>query len=160
MGIDPGLNRTGWGVIQSNNNKDLYISHGIIKTNTNQDLGVRLKLIYDGLNELVKRFEPNNLAVEKIFSNTNPQSTLKLGQARGIAFLVAAQNNISVSEYSPNTVKKNLVGYGHANKFQILDMVKRIYPKIEIDDLDSADALAVATCHSMHSQSLISKVIV
>ena len=160
MGIDPGLNRTGWGVIQSNNNKDLYISHGIIKTNTNQDLGVRLKLIYDGLNELVKRFEPNNLAVEKIFSNTNPQSTLKLGKARGIAFLVAAQNNISVSEYSPNTVKKNLVGYGHANKFQILDMVKRIYPKIEIDDLDSADALAVATCHSMHSQSLISKVIV
>ena len=159
MGIDPGLNNTGWGVIQSNNNKEVYISHGVIKTNNNHNLEIRLKLIYDGLNELVKKFNPNNLAVEKIFSNTNPQSTLKLGKARGMAFLVAAQNNISISEYSPNIVKKNLVGYGHANKFQILHMVKRIYPKIEIDDTDSADALAVATCHSMHSQSLISKTV-
>tara|TARA_Y100000766_G_C18508340_1_gene412981 strand:- start:226 stop:534 length:309 start_codon:yes stop_codon:yes gene_type:complete len=97
------------------------------------------------------------MAVEKIFANMNPESTLKLGKARGIAFLVAAQNKINLSEYSPNTVKKNLVGYGHANKFQIIEMIRRIYPNLEIESDDAADALALATCHAMQSQSKISK---
>ena len=149
MGIDPGLKNTGWGVIENLNNKELYVSHGVIKTTDKEDLEIKLKLIYE-----------STLAVEKIFSNSNPQSTLKLGKARGMAFLVAAQNNIKVSEYSPNTVKKNLVGYGHANKFQIIDMIKRIYPESEIKDTDAADALAVATCHSMQIQSLISKTVI
>ena len=160
IGIDPGLKNTGWGVIENFNNKELYVSHGVIKTTDKEDLEIKLKLIYESLNEIVLKFRPSNLAVEKIFSNSNPQSTLKLGKARGMAFLVAAQNNIKVSEYSPNTVKKNLVGYGHANKFQIIDMIKRIYPESEIKDTDAADALAVATCHSMQSQSLISKTVI
>ena len=126
IGFDPGLKNTGWGVIENLNNKELYVSHGVIKTSDKEDLEIKLKLIYESLNEIVLKFRPSNLAVEKIFSNSNPQSTLKLGKARGMAFLVAAQNNIKVSEYSPNTVKKNLVGYGHANKFQIIDMIKII----------------------------------
>ncbi len=159
MGIDPGLRNTGWGLIESLQNKEIYISHGVIKTDYKNDLGIRLKSIFEKLINLVDKFNPNCIAVEKIFSNTNPESTLKLGKARGIIFLVAAIKNIDVSEYSPNTVKKNLVGYGHANKFQIIDMIKRIYTDVEIEDDDSADALAVATCHSMQSQSKITKIL-
>ncbi len=157
MGVDPGLNNTGWGLIESLPNKEIYLSHGIIKTNNKDDLGSRLNLIYNKLFQLTDTYKPQYIAVEKIFSNTNPESTLKLGKARGMVFLVAAQKNINLSEYSPNTVKKNLVGYGHANKFQIIEMIKRIYPEIQIDNDDSADALAVATCHSMQSQSKITK---
>ena len=88
----------------------------------------------------------------------NPDSTLKLGKARGVIFLVAAKNNIKISEYSPNTVKKNLVGYGHASKLQMIEMISRIYPGVNLADSDdSADALAVATCHSMQSQSKITE---
>ena len=96
---------------------------------------------------------PEEISVEKIFSNSNPVSTLKLGKARGIVFLVAARKKIKISEYAPNTVKKNLVGYGHADKGQILKMIERIYPGIKIDDADSADALAVAICHAMQTKS-------
>jgi len=156
MGIDPGLRNTGWGVIQSYKNKEVYLSHGVIKTNDKNNLGERLYLIFRKLINLIEKFSPNHIAVEKIFANKNPESTLKLGKARGVVFLVAAKKNIGISEYAPNTVKKNLVGYGHANKIQIIEMIQRIYPGISINDDDSADALAVATCHSMQSQSKIS----
>ena len=158
IGVDPGLNNTGWGVIESFNNKEKYLSHGVIKTNSSDILGYRLCMIFDNLIDLIKKFEPNHVAVEKIFSNTNPDSTLKLGKARGVIFLVAAKNNIKISEYSPNTVKKNLVGYGHASKLQMIEMISRIYPGVNLADSDdSADALAVATCHSMQSQSKITE---
>ncbi len=158
LGIDPGLNNTGWGVVESINNKEIYISHGVIKTESKNILGERLNFIYDNLSNLFKKFKPCHVAVEKIFSNKNPDSTLKLGKARGIVFLVAAKKNVNISEYSPNTVKKNLVGYGHASKLQIIEMISRIYPGIDIgNNDDSADALAVATCHSMQSQSKITK---
>ncbi len=158
LGVDPGLVNTGWGVIENSNSKEIYISHGVIKTKSINLLGERLKLIYDNLTFLIKKFKPNHIAVEKIFSNKNPDSTLKLGKARGIVFLVAAKNNIRISEYSPNTVKKNLVGYGHASKLQIINMISRIYPIVNLKgNDDSADALAVATCHSMQSQSKITK---
>ena len=159
MGVDPGLKNTGWGLIECMQNKEMYISHGVIKTKNTKHLGFRLNLIYEGLINIIEKFQPNHIAVEKIFSNTNPQSTLKLGKARGIVFLVAAQKEIEVSEYSPNTVKKNLVGYGHASKFQMIEMINRIYSELNIEDDDSADALAVATCHSMHSQSKIAMVL-
>ncbi len=156
LGVDPGLKNTGWGVIESFNNKEKYVSHGVIETKPSNLLGDRLCLIFNNLINLMQEFNPNHVAVEKIFSNTNPDSTLKLGKARGIIFLVAARNNIKISEYSPNTVKKNLVGYGHASKLQIIEMISRIYPGVNLDnDDDSADALAVATCHSMQSQSKI-----
>ena len=159
MGIDPGLKNTGWGLIQNSNQKEIYIAHGVINTKSKNLLGDRLNYIYMELNNLMKHFNPRFVAVEKIFSNSNPESTLKLGQARGIVFLVAAKNNVPLSEYSPNTVKKNLVGYGHASKFQIIEMVKRIYPKALVEDNDSADALAVAICHSMQTQSKLKNMI-
>ncbi len=155
MGIDPGLNSTGWGVIQSYKNKEIYLSHGVIKTNNKEKLGERLNVIHKELISLITKFKPDFISVEKIFSNANADSTLKLGKARGIVFLVAAQKKINISEFSPNTVKKNLVGYGHANKLQIIEMIKRIYPNINIIDDNAADALAVATCHSMQNQSKI-----
>ena len=117
-----------------------------------------MNLIYDDLIELITKFKPNFISVEKIFSNSNPESTLKLGKARGIVFLAAAKNKIKITEYSPNTVKKNLVGYGHATKFQIIDMIKRIYPDVGLIDDNAADALAVATCHSMQNQSKLNNV--
>ncbi len=158
LGIDPGLNITGWGVIESSNNKEFYLSHGIIRTSKQRVLGVRLNLIYDSLLNIIDRFKPKQIAVEKIFANNNPESTLKLGKARGMVFLVAAKNKIAISEYSPNTVKKNLVGYGHASKNQIVSMIERFYPKVKNLNEDSADALAVATCHSMQNQSKITEI--
>ena len=153
LGIDPGLNFTGWGLIKSCINKEEYISHGVIKTKNVLTLGVRLNKIFDNLNKIIEEYLPEEISVEKIFSNSNPVSTLKLGKARGIVFLVAARKKIKISEYAPNTVKKNLVGYGHADKGQILKMIERIYPGIKIDDPDSADALAVAICHAMQTKS-------
>ena len=153
LGIDPGLNFTGWGIVESLSNKENHISHGVIKTTKTFSLGERLNTIYENLNEIIDKYNPKEISVEKIFSNSNPDSTMKLGKARGIVFLVAARKRLKISEYSPNTIKKNLVGYGHADKSQIKKMIERIYPNIEIENDDSADALAVAICHSMQAKS-------
>ena len=153
LGIDPGLNFTGWGIVESLSNKENHISHGVIKTTKTFSLGERLNTIYENLNKIIDKYDPKEISVEKIFSNSNPDSTMKLGKARGIVFLVAARKKLKISEYSPNTIKKNLVGYGHADKRQIKKMIERIYPNIEIENEDSADALAVAICHSMQAKS-------
>ena len=158
MGIDPGLKNTGWCLIENQTHREIYIAHGVINTKTHNILGERLSFIYDRLDNLMKQFNPNFVAVEKIFSNVNTKSSLNLGKARGIAFLVAAKNNVPLSEYSPNTVKKNLVGYGHANKFQIIQMINRLFPKAQVIEEDAADALAVAICHSMQAKSKIKDV--
>ncbi len=157
LGIDPGLNKTGWAVINSNGSFDTHIEHGEIVTKSNQDLGKRLNIIYDNLSMVFNRFSPDAIAVEKIFANKNPESSLKLGKARGIVYLVAAKNNLLINEYSPNTVKKNLVGYGHANKEQILEMLKRIFPELCFSSEDAADATAVAICHSMQNNSKLNR---
>ena len=153
LGIDPGLNFTGWGIVESLSNKENHISHGVIKTTKTSSLGERLNTIYENLNKIIDQYDPKEISVEKIFSNSNPDSTMKLGKARGIIFLVAARKKLKISEYSPNTIKKNLVGYGHADKRQIKKMIERIYPNIKIENEDSADALAVAICHSMQAKS-------
>ena len=156
MGVDPGLNKTGWGVIRNHNSCDEYISHGVIVTKKKDNLGQRLNKIYEDLLKVVKKFSPENIAIEKIFSNTNPDTTIKLGKARGIIFLVAARSEVDIFEYAPNTIKKNLVGYGHANKNQMVKMLSRIFPDIKVESDDAADALAVAICHSMQKNSKIS----
>ena len=138
LGIDPGLNFTGWGIVESLSNKENHISHGVIKTTKTFSLGERLNIIYENLNEIIDKYNPKEISVEKIFSNSNPDSTMKLGKARGVVFLVAARKKLKISEYSPNTIKK---------------MIERIYPNIEIENEDSADALAVAICHSMQAKS-------
>ena len=155
IGFDPGLINTGWGVLEKNNKSENCIDHGCITTSNKDKLGMRLKIIYEESLYLLKKYSPNSIAVEKIFANKNPESTMKLGKARAIIFLVAAKENVDIFEYSPNTVKKNLVGYGHATKLQIVKMIERIFPNQKIDDENSADALAVAMCHLMQKESKI-----
>ena len=155
IGFDPGLTTTGWGLIENFKNREFYITHGLIRSNEQKKLSIRLNLIYENVFQLVKKYSPDFIAVEKIFSNKNPSSTLKLGKARAIIFLVAGMCGIEVFEYSPNTVKKNLVGYGHAEKQQMIEMIKRFFPDLKTIDHNAADALAVAICHSMHMQSKI-----
>ena len=154
IGFDPGLNNTGWGIIENLSNSEKYVNHGSISTKKDNPLGQRLNMIYEGVSELFSKYHQNQ-CVEKIFSNKNPQSTLKLGKARAIIFLVAARFKVEIFEYSPNTVKKNLVGYGHAEKKQIIKMIERFFPGLKSLNHDSADALAVAICHSMQKKSKI-----
>ena len=153
IGFDPGLINTGWGVLEKNNKSENYVDHGCISTSKNDKLGVRLNVIYRESLNLLRKYSPNSIAVEKIFANKNPESTMKLGKARAIIFLVAAKENIDIFEYSPNTVKKNLVGYGHATKLQIVKMIERVFPNLKVEDENSADALAVAICHSMQKKN-------
>ena len=155
LGVDPGLNVTGWGIVEKNKNKDIYVSHGFIKSDRKEDLGLRLNRIFEEILKKIEQYSPGSIAIEKIFANKNPESTLKLGKARAMVFLAAARKKLEIYEYAPNTIKKNLVGYGHASKGQIIEMIKRFFPAIIIDNEDSADALAVAICHSMQIQSKI-----
>ena len=151
LGIDPGLNNTGWGIVESFKMSEKHIANGVIKTNKNNLLGDRLNKIFNELNDVCDLHKPNMIAIEKIFVNTNPESSLKLGQARGIGFLIAARRKIDIYEYTANQIKKNIVGYGHASKTQILSILNKIFPEVFIVNEDSADALAVAICHSMNS---------
>ena len=159
IGVDPGLINTGWAIIESLGSHDKYVSHGVIITKSNESLEKRLNKIFTELLVIFEKYSPEVVAVEKIFSNKNPESSLKLGKARGIVFLTAGRNNLVVNEYSPNTIKKNLVGYGPADKNQIIQMLKRLYPNIHLTSEDAADALAVAICHSMQKHSKISSLI-
>ena len=145
------------GCFRKNNKSENYVDHGCISTSKNDKLGVRLNVIYRESLNLLRKYSPNSIAVEKIFANKNPESTMKLGKARAIIFLVAAKENIDIFEYSPNTVKKNLVGYGHATKLQIVKMIERVFPNLKVEDENSADALAVAICHSMQKKIKVLK---
>ena len=122
-------------------------------------MGSRLNVIYEQVLSILDTYKPNSIAVEKIFSNKNPESTLKLGKARAVIFLAAARVNKEIFEYSPNTVKKNLVGYGHAEKNQIVKMIQRFFPHLKTIDHNSADALAVAICHSMQKKSKLNLIV-
>ena len=153
IGFDPGLKQTGWGVIKHEGNRITHIANGAVATNGKIDLASRLVELHDGLLEVIKQFNPLEAAVEETFVNKNPQSTLKLGQARGVVLLVPAQAGCSVTEYSPNLIKKSVVGAGHAAKGQVQMMIKALLPGCEITNADSADALAVAICHAHHRNS-------
>ena len=136
LGIDPGLRKTGFGVIDIINNKPIYVTSGIITTNSTDQLPHRLKVILDGLNEIIKSTKPNIASIEKIFVNINPQATLLLGQARGTAISACVLNNIEVTQYTALQIKQAVVGYGHAEKSQIIKMVKYVlnlnWPKSQI----------------------------
>lgn len=151
LGIDPGLQRTGWGIVIVENNTLKYVSHGVIKTDSNADLGIRLKEIYEGLWQVLQTYQPNEAAVEETFVNQNPLTTLRLGMARGVALCTPAVFGINVYEYSANKVKKSVVGAGHADKNQVMTMVKMLLPALKEEiSPDSSDALAIAICHSNH----------
>ncbi|MDA0704572.1 MAG: crossover junction endodeoxyribonuclease RuvC [Proteobacteria bacterium] len=151
LGLDPGLQRTGWGVIASDGVRLGHLANGVVATNPKQALAERLVTLYDGLVEVVSRFEPDEACVEETFVNRNFASALKLGQARGIALLVPAHRGLPVAEYAPNLVKKSVVGAGHADKSQIDAMVRMLLPGCNPAGPDAADALAVAICHAHHA---------
>lgn len=150
IGIDPGLIKTGWGVINKIDNQIKYIASGTIFTDSKLPMSERLLNIYKNVDELIKKYQPENFSIEETFVNNNPVSSLKLGHARGVAILAASMNNIPVFEYSPNLIKKTLTGAGKAEKQQMVAMVKYIFPGITIKTEDEADSLCIAICHCNH----------
>jgi crossover junction endodeoxyribonuclease RuvC len=150
LGLDPGLGTTGWGVIEAEGNRLAHVANGQIKTDTATPLPRRLAALADQLDALIAEQRPDSAAAEEVFVNQNPQSTLKLGQARGVVLMCAARGGIDVGEYSPTLVKKALVGTGSAEKAQVHAMVSRLLPGVKIAGADAADALAVAITHAHH----------
>lgn len=153
IGIDPGLRRTGWGVIEADGNRLIYVACGSVEPPDNLPLSSRLLAIHEGLAAILAHHNPMEAAVEQTFVNKDGVATLKLGQARGVAMLAPAMFGISVAEYAPNQVKKTVVGAGHADKQQIAMMLKILLPKAEPPSADAADALAIAITHAHHRQS-------
>ncbi len=154
LGIDPGLRRTGWGVVTIEGNRLSFLACGSVASDDKAALSVRLVSIHDGLQQVVAAHAPDEAAVEATFVNRDAAATLKLGQARGIAMLVPALAGLPVAEYAPNLVKKTIVGAGHCEKVQIRMMVKVLLPKADPQSDDAADALAIAVTHAHHRQSV------
>jgi crossover junction endodeoxyribonuclease RuvC len=150
VGLDPGLRRTGWGVIESAGNALSFVACGTVETNEKAELAARLAALHEGLSAVIARFSPVEAAVEETFVNADSRGALKLGQARGIALLVPAQAGLAVAEYAPNLVKKSVVGAGRAEKAQVRMMIGVLLPKSDPKTEDACDALAVAVCHAHH----------
>jgi crossover junction endodeoxyribonuclease RuvC len=153
LGIDPGLRRTGWGVIETDGNRLVFLGCGSVEPSEGLPLASRLLAIHEGLGTVLGNFKPAEAAVEQTFVNKDGVATLKLGQARGVAMLAPAMFGITVAEYAPNQVKKTVVGAGHADKSQVLVMLKILLPKAEPKSPDAADALAIAITHAHHRQN-------
>ena len=150
LGVDPGLRSTGWGVIEVVGSRLSYVGCGSIATDTGENLAERLARIHRGLTEVIASLRPLEAAVEETFVNRDPQSALKLGQARGVALAAPALLGLPVAEYSANLVKKTVVGAGHAEKTQVQMMVRVLLPAARPTSPDAADALAVAITHAHH----------
>ena len=153
IGLDPGLRRTGWGVVEVDGNRLAHVANGIVVSDAAETLAERLSALFDGLSAVIVRHAPAEAAVEETFVNRNPKSTLKLGQARGAVLLAPAQSGLPVAEYPANLIKKALVGTGHADKNQVQTMVEMLLPGCRPESADAADALAVAICHAHHRTS-------
>lgn len=150
IGLDPGLRRTGWGVVDTEGNRLRHVANGAVVTDDKASLAERLVHLHDELSLVLDRYGPDEAAVEETFVNKNPNSTLKLGHARGVVVLVPARRGLPLAEYAANLIKKSVVGVGHADKEQIQMMVKILLPGCKPDSADAADALAVAICHAHH----------
>lgn len=150
LGIDPGLRRTGWGVIETEGTRLAFIACGTILPPEDAPMAERLARLHADLCDVIRRFSPDEAAVEETFVNMNPASTLKLGQARGVVMLAPAQSGIGVAEYAPLLVKKTVVGAGRAEKQQIRMMIGILLPAATPQSEDAADALAVAITHAHH----------
>ncbi|WBX86409.1 crossover junction endodeoxyribonuclease RuvC [Sphingosinicella microcystinivorans] len=153
LGVDPGLNATGWGVIRAEGNRISHIAHGTLRIPADAPLAARLSALYTGVAGVVAESGAETAAAEEVFVNKNPQSTLKLGQARGAVLAALAGSGLEVAEYATRLVKKALVGTGGAEKDQVRAMVERLMPGVKIRSADAADALAVAVCHAHHLAS-------
>lgn len=156
LGIDPGLNKTGWGIISSIGSKITCQASGTIKTASLKKEGEgdakRLAVIAEHIQKIITQYQPTDMAVEEVFVNNNARTSLKLGQARGVALLCGAQSSLTVAEYTPLQVKKSVVGYGRAEKGQIGHMISLLLPTAKPDSEDAADALAVAITHAHHAR--------
>ncbi len=153
IGIDPGLEHTGWGIIESTGSRISFVAAGVINTSPKSAIAARLVHIDAELQNVLNIWKPESAAVEETFVNKNAASSLKLGQARGIALLVPARAGLEVAEYSTNLIKKSVVGNGHADKTQIGMMIRMLLPNCGEQGSDACDALAVAICHAHHAQS-------
>lgn len=151
IGIDPGLRRMGWGIVDVQGSKLSHVANGVCQS-VGDDLARRLSSLFDQLNDVFSTYTPETAAIEKTFVNKDGAGTLKLGQARGIAMLVPAQAGLPVAEYAPNSVKKVVVGVGHADKNQVEHMVQMQLPGVKIVGPDASDALAIALCHAHHAR--------
>jgi crossover junction endodeoxyribonuclease RuvC len=149
IGIDPGLRNLGWGVIDVAGSRLSHVANGVCQSQ-GEDMARRLLSLHAQLTRIIATYRPEGAAVEQTFVNKDGAGSLKLGQARGIALLVPAQAGLTVGEYAPNTVKKTVVGVGHADKGQIAHMVRMQLPGADIAGPDAADALAIAICHAHH----------
>jgi crossover junction endodeoxyribonuclease RuvC len=152
IGLDPGLRLTGWGIVDVDGNRLRHVAHGVVRVAADQPLALRLNDLYEDISAVIEAQRPMEAAVEETFVNANPNSTLKLGQARGVVVLAPARHGLAVFEYAANLVKKSVTGAGHADKHQIAMMVGRLLPGVEAT-ADAADALAVAICHAHHRET-------
>lgn len=150
LGLDPSLSSTGWGIVEVENNRLRYVADGFIKTDPKLPIYDRLAVIYRALNEVIETYHPQEAAIEQVFLNENPTSTIKLGMARGVVILAPALFGIPVCEYEPTKVKKAVVGVGRAEKSQVETMVKILLPGCKPKNNDSSDALAMAICHNSY----------
>lgn len=148
IGLDPGLRHTGWGVIDVDGPRLSHVAHGVVSPDTTLPIAERLAFLHKALLDLIEDWSPTTSAVEETFVNKNPESTLKLGLARGAVLLAPALLGLEVAEYSPKTVKKSVVGTGAADKEQVQAMIRRLLPMAKVTNADAADALAVAICHA------------
>lgn len=151
LGLDPGLVHTGWGVIDTDGVRLSYVASGAVHPPKDGELADRLKALHDGLSDILNQYRPEEAAVEETFLNKNPNSTLKLGHARGVVLLAPALFGLRVAEYSAKSVKQSVVGTGGAAKEQVQMMVKTLLPGCDVTNADAADALAVAICHGHRS---------
>ena len=147
-GFDPGLSRTGWGVIEAEGAKLIHIANGVVATAASQSLGARLAALHRGICAVLEEYAPHAVAVEQAFVAKDPLAAMKLGHARAIALLAAAEAGLEIAEYAPNHIKKSVVGVGHADKLQVQAMVKRLLPSVIFEAADAADALACAIAHA------------
>jgi len=152
LGIDPGLQRLGWGVIESDGSRVRHLGNGVCRSGEGA-LGERLARLFRDLSEVVARFAPDGAAVEQTFVNKDASGTLKLGQARGVAMLVPALAGLEIGEYAPNAVKKAVVGVGHADKKQVDHMIRLQFPGITLANPDATDALAIALTHLRYAEA-------
>jgi len=148
LGLDPGLRVTGWGVVEAQGNRLSHVADGVVTSDEAGDLATRLAQLHEGIMAVIDAWQPAEAAVEETFVNRNPHSTLKLGQARGVVLLAPARRGLPVTEYTPNAIKKAVVGRGHAEKAQVGLMVRTLLPGCDPSRADAADALAVAICHA------------
>ena len=159
LGLDPGLSAMGWGVIEVSGSRLGHVAHGVIATKPIHGLGVRLMLLHRALAEIIQSHQPSAIAVEQAFVARDPQAALKIGHARAVALLAAAEAGLEIAEYAPNHIKKCVVGAGHAGKEQVQFMVKRLLPACGVTQADAADALAAAIAHAHSSTARTRKVV-